>query len=44
MIVRHWVGMVMENKAGPEGLGCAVAEKAEFFYADDILITSTNPV
>ena len=44
MIVRHWVGMVMENEAGPEGFGCDVAEKADFFYAYDRLITSTNPV
>ena len=43
-IVRNWVGMVVENKAIPDGFGYVVADKLEFFYADDSLILSTNPV
>ena len=31
VIVCHWVGLVMENKAGPDGFGCMVAEKVDFF-------------
>ena len=43
-IDHHWVVMVAENEAGPDGFGYTVADKAAFLNGDDGLITSTNPV
>ena len=36
--------MVSDNKAGPDGFRYIVAENVAFFYAEDGLIASTNPV
>ena len=44
MIVRQWVGIVVENEAVPDGFGHMVVDKQEFLYADDGLIVSTNPL
>ena len=41
-IIRNWVGLVAENKAGPDGFGQMVADKVVLFYTDDGLIASTN--
>ena len=35
---------MVENYAIPKGLGYTVTEKADFFYTNDNLIYSTNPV
>ena len=44
VLVRQWGGLVMENEAGPEGFVHAVMEKSAFFYTEDGLVVSTNPV
>ena len=33
MIIHHWVGLMVENKAGPDGFGYMVADKMTIFYA-----------
>ena len=33
MIIHHWVGLMVENKAGPDGFGYTVADKMTIFYA-----------
>ena len=43
-IVCHRVGLVAKNEAGPKDFGCTVADKVTFFYVDDALVASTNPV
>ena len=42
VIVCHWVGLVSKNKVISDGFGCTVEEEAEFFYAYDGTIASTN--
>ena len=42
MIIRHWVGLMVENKAGPDLFGYTVADKMTLFYAYYGLIDSTN--
>ena len=44
VIAHHWVGLVEENEAGPNGFKYTVADKAYFLNEYDGLITSTNPV
>ena len=44
MIACHWVGIVADNKAGPDGFGYMLVEKAELFYRYDGLIDSINQV
>ena len=44
MIIRHWVGLMVDNEAGPDGFGYTVADKMTLFYAYYGLIESTNPV
>ena len=43
-IIHHWVGIMVDNEAGPDGFGYMVAEKVTLFYAYYGLIESTNPV
>ena len=43
-ILRHLVGLVMESKAVPDSFVYTVAEEAVLFYADNGLISYTNPV
>ena len=38
VIVCHWVGIMDDKKAVPDGLKYTVAEKAALFYADDNII------
>ena len=44
VIIRHWVGLMVENKAGPDGFGYTVADNMTLFYAYYGLVDSTNPV
>ena len=44
VIIRHWVGIMVDNEAGPDGFGYTVAYKMTLFYAYYGLIESTNPV
>ena len=44
VIIRHWVGLIVENKAGPDGFGYTVADNMILFYEYYGLIESTNPV
>ena len=43
-IFLHCVRLVAENESDPEEFGYTVAEKADFFYADDEIVASANPV
>ena len=40
----NWVGMVVENEAGPDSFRCMLTEKVEFFYTDDGPVASANQV
>ena len=41
----HWVGLVTENKASPDGFKYTVGEDSEsFFSSNDVLVASTNLV
>ena len=44
VIIRHWVGLMVDNEAVPDGFGYTVADKMKLFYAYYGLIESTNPV
>ena len=44
VIIRYWVGIMVENEDGPDGFGYTVADKMTLFYAYYGLIDSTNPV
>ena len=44
VIIRYWVGIMVENEDGPDGFGYTVADKMKLFYAYYGLIESTNPV
>ena len=44
VIIRHWFGLMVDNKAGPDGFGYTVADKMTLFYAYYGLIDSTNTV
>ena len=44
VIIRHWVVLMVENKAGPDGFGYTVVDKMTLFYAYYGLIDSTNTV
>ena len=43
VVVRHWVTVVAAAEIGSEGLRALVKDIAAYFYADNILITSTQP-
>ena len=44
VIIRYWVGMMVENEDGPDGFGYTVADKMTLFYSYYGLIDSKNPV
>ena len=44
VIIRHWVGLMVENEAGTDGFGYTVADKMTLLYAYYGLIESTNTV
>ena len=44
VIVCHWVGLVAENEAGPDGFEYTVVNKLVLFYVNDVLLYSTNLV
>ena len=44
VIICHWVGIMVENEAGPDGFGYTVADKMKLFYTYYSLIESTNPL
>ena len=44
VIIRHWVSLMEENKAGPDRFWYTVADKMTLFYVYYGLIDSTNPV
>ena len=44
VIIRYWVGIMVENEDGTEGFGYTVADKMKLFYAYYGLIDSTNMV
>ena len=44
VIIRHWVRLMAENEAGPDGFGYTVDNKMTLFYAYYGLIDFTNPV
>ena len=44
VIIRYWVGIMVENEDGPDGFGYTVADKMTLFYAYYGLIDSTNTV
>ena len=44
VIIRHWVGLMVDNEAGPDGFGYTVADKMTLFYAYYGIIDSTNMV
>ena len=41
-IIRHWVTVVAAMDAGAEGLGILIQDLSAYFYADDVLVTSTQ--
>ena len=44
VIIRHWVGIMVENKFGPDRFGYTVTDKMKIFYAYYSLVDSTNLV
>ena len=44
MIIRYWVGIMVENEEGTDGFGYTVVDKMTLFYAYYGLIDSTNLV
>ena len=44
VIICHWVGLMVDKKAGPDGFGYTAADKMTLFYAYYGLIDSNNPV
>ena len=44
VIIPHWVGLMVENEAGPDRFGYTLADNMTLFYAYYGLIDSTNPV
>ena len=44
VIIRYWVGIMVENEDRPDGFGYTVANKMKLFYAYYGLIDSTNSV
>ena len=44
VIIRYWVGIMVENEDGPDGFGYTLVDKMTLFYAYYGLIDSTNPV
>ena len=44
VIIRHWVGLMVNNEDGPDGFGYTMADKMTLFYEYYGLIDSTNPV
>ena len=44
VIIRYWVGIMVENEVGPDGFGYTVADKMTLFSANYGLIESTNPM
>ena len=43
-IICNWVGLVKYNKAGTDVFFYTVVDKLAFFYSDNGLISSNNPV
>ena len=43
-VVRHWISLVAGGTGGQDGWGRAVLHCAAFFYMDDGLVASTDPV
>ena len=41
VIIRYWVGILVENEDGPDGFGYTVVDKMKLFYAYCGLIDST---
>ena len=41
-VMRHWVMVVVEEEAGPDGFGRVARSLAALLYGDDILIGSTR--
>ena len=44
VIIRHWVGLMVDNKSVPDGFWYTVADKMTLFYEYYGLIDSTNQV
>ena len=44
VIIRHWVGLMVEKEAGPDGFEYTVADKMTLFYAYYGLIEYNNQV
>ena len=44
VIILHWVGLMVENDAGPDVFGYTVADKMTLFYEYYGLVESTYPV
>ena len=42
-VIRHWVTVVAKTEACTEGLGLSIWDLALYLYADNGLITSTQP-
>ena len=41
-IICHWVTLLVETEAVAEVLSVLIQDLAAYFYADDVLITSTQ--
>ena len=44
VIIRHCLGLMVDNEAGPDGFGYTVTDKITLYYAYYGLVESTNPV
>ena len=42
-VIHHWVMVVTPTEAGMGGLGMTIIDLAYYFYADNVLVASTQP-
>ena len=42
-VIRHWVLVVVLSEEGTGGLGMNIMDLAAYFYADNVLVASTQP-
>ena len=42
-VIRHWVMVVTPTEAGTGGIGLTIIDLAAYFYANDVLVVSTQP-
>ena len=41
-VLQHWVLLVVDGEVGTEGWGTEIQRRATFFYADNVIIASTQ--